>query len=605
MATKTNPCNTQCSLIHTLIQIVGKFGRRCRGPRALLAFLVIALLAGWALPWGSDDSPAHALSAGLAPASAEIAGEEQSIQDPITLRPVGSAPSLATIPEQALAIRQPVLAGSKTGRIFLRGALSWIPPEARGNLRFELNCLEMGDDSELKPGRFQAPAKVLSSYVLVDVELQEMDIFLIDVLQWIPNGGGKYSLNVRGTNYEMSSRPFLISRTDRQAVEKGLDKYVTVLPGKGARAWVEGRFGPLSPIMVQPLPSATSGSRVSTFVASGGLGFKTTKNAGALPKPRLRKPSDQQPSLVNTPAFRPRQVSIGLCRPGQTRSISRAALEPGEESTAFFASSFKEGPFQVIAIAEGLPPASIPVTLQLDTNTILTAPITFPPSAALAGQVHNLGGLRINLTAQRIVQPDQGLFSFGDRTCIWEGDLVRSFSAITTTDSDGRFAFEGLSPGTYRISPDPAHPMMFIGSKTRWVFQGDFQTHQTGIEFTIGAAWIRIAPLSDFAATRARAIDRYMLQYVNSNPNEPNESHHFDPSAEGGSLILVESDTEFVIRRMALQPVHIMSGSSFRWANPLQGEPSAKEENNVPLWSGRSGAAGSETQVILAFPQPD
>ncbi len=595
VANTTNPCNTPYSLIHSLMQMFGKFGRGYRGPRWLLAGLAVAMLAGWLLPWGSTNSPTHAMSAGLAPAGAEIASEEQSIQDPITASAVSSAPRLATISEQGSAIRKPILAGPITGRFFLRGALSWVPSKARGNLRFELNHFGKGDDLDLNPDRFQAPEKILSSDLLVNAKLQEMDAYLIDVLQWIPIGGGKYSLSVHGPNYKMRSRPFLISRADRRAVERGVDKYVTVLPGKSARAWVEGNIAPLSLVQVQPLPTPTG-----TLEPSRDLDSFTYNHMGRVLKRRLSKLSDQQPLPAEAPAFRPRQVAVGLYQPGQARSISIADLEKREGSTAFFASSLKEGPFHLVAVAEGLPPMNVPVALQLDTNTVLDLPIVFPSSAALAGQVYNLNGIRLKLTAQRIVQPDQEYFLFGNQECIWEGNAVRSFRATTTTDSDGHFAFEGLSPGTYRIHPDLHHPRLLTKAGMHRAFMGNFQTHQTGIEFTIEAARIQIAPLPSSETILDGDSSAYVLQYMHPDPNARHLSQHFDATAEGGTVILVEPNTEFVISRRPMSTMRKWPSSAgivvIKKEQPSPGEETKAEQ----LWSGKSGPAGSVIRAILS-----
>ncbi|MCP5023723.1 MAG: carboxypeptidase regulatory-like domain-containing protein [bacterium] len=453
-------------------------------------------------------------------------------------------PSLAPIIKSSPSVRRVLQVDCKRGALNLVGALSWIPTAARLNLTFDLHCLGEGGNQRSisrESGRFQRPERILHTTRLTGARLGDFDAYEIEVYDLVPQEGGKYFLQVRGLDYDVKSKPFIVLSSTKTSVQMGVDSFIPVLPAGGPRAWIEGELSTLTKIFAHEFPLRAD----DTIIPGAEIDM------------------------------RHRQLTIGLCKPGGDSLLARGSIERTEDITRFYASSIHAGDLHLVVMAEHLPPISFPVSIELEKNLTLDSPVQFPPSARLSGRIHGFGGGQLTLMAERITKEPGNRLHMNNRACIWdEGQLV-SLEARATTDDQGRFAFKGLSQGSYRITLDEENVEVLGGISVPLTIDRICKTGASNIDFLFPAARIRISSLSRTEPATPGSFVVYTIRYGDVAPDTAIGERSFTLFGGRPLVLFVEPNS----------PLSIL----------VPGE----ENQPIEIWSGHSGPAGSETDALL------
>ncbi len=501
--------------------------------------LCVAFCSVLLFRWMAQDSPIESVAP--AQAGSTVLASEKTHE---VVGPQAGTPNLAPMVRASPSVRRALQVNRKRGALQLVGALSWVPDDARLNLTFDLHCLGEGETQRLssrKSGRFLPPEQTLRTTRLTDARLGDFDVYEIDVYDMVSPRGGKYFLQVRGLDYEMISKPFIVASSTKNSVQMGVDSFIPVLPADSPRAWVEGELSTLSKIHAHDSP----------FFA------------------------DDAPVLGVEKKLRHRQITIGLCEPGGDSFHARGSIERTENLTRFYASSIHAGDVHLVVMAEHLPPISFPVSIELEKNLTLDSPIQFPPSARLAGRVHGFGSGQLTLVAKRITKEPGKRLHMNNRTCIWdEGQLV-SLEARATTDDQGRFSFKGLSQGSYRITLDEKDVEVLGGMSTPLTIDRICKTGASNIDFLFPAARIRISSFPGTEPAPLGSFVVYTVRYGDVAPDTAMGNRSFTLFGKRPLVLFVEPNS------------------------PLSISVPDEENQPIEIWSGHSGPAGSETDALL------
>lgn len=272
-------------------------------------------------------------------------------------------------------------------------------------------------------------------------------------------------------------------------------------------------------------------------------------------------------------------IAFGLFKVGHDKPLAQLSRKHHEVNLNFALTTAQGGPMLLAIASIDQTPFCMPVFLSLRRTVKLQSPIQMQHNAPLTGyvQMHRLRPERgLALIAQRILEPGQAPFTWFDQQYIWQGDQLLHFDAHTTADQSGRFAFEGLAPGTYKISVDETHLTLLDSALSSLAIRKNVQAPETNLELTLPAAQLSVF-------LHPKTPD------PTSSPNGP-VTYHFN--------IQQTDSPEFPSAPFELIP----GGRRDILAlpnTPLQITYTHDNGQDQVLWTGTSGTIGNRKRIIL------
>lgn len=518
--------------------------------------------------------------------------ESGDIQSPNSshIGQVAQEPGNPAIDPKALAPTRKVIPGvASPGGVWLQGRVSGVAGYDLPGIQFRIVERELApklttkEGSQVRTGTIEQGEQAL----LADAQVQSDGTFRIEVTGGMHVGVEEYRLLFTHDNYRSGMADFLYMAKDESIRVAGTDVVRKLKLKLSPVAWIEGN---LFKIPYYPSDYIPMGKLVQ-LSSSSNDGRITIKQTSTVSAPQWREMaagmgfrsfslgpsqgSDSEGHLM----VRRNPIAFGLFKIGHDEPIAQSSKRPQEAKLGFRLGSSQGGPMQLVIASIDQTPLCLPVHLQLRETVELRSPIELPHNAALTGHVrmHGLHPQRgLALIAERVLESGQVPFTWFEQKYVWQGDQLFHFDARTTCDSAGRFAFEGLAPGRYKISVDETHLTLLDSTSSLLAINKVVQAPNANLDFTLSAAQLFVilyAKTPDRASKRNGATTYHLKIQQTDSPGSPSASFELIPGDLSDILTLPNT------------PLKITYTND-------------KGEEEV-LWSGTTGPPGSRQRVIL------
>ncbi len=467
------------------------------------------------------------------------------------------------------------------------------------------------------PGQGKPRSVPLWTMPLAGVPIRPDGTFEVDLGEHVTAESDRFELRVRHEYYTHSKVGFTFGPGTRERLDDGerceARAEVTLRPIAILQGVVQSQGEPGFAVSFTP---ATDSVEVADSESEEILGYQTVESPASAPILSALKPSEdseeseQESEAVSEEAYLSAYLDLAALELSvvqgeywllQSHTIQLAlfrfgASEPVVTGTTAFGGAFElrceeEGAFLLVALQDGYPVLCREVQLTLRQTEVLEEELAVASGAVLAGQVNDFGlfaegGLRVQ--AERLELRDPLPIEWkSDQELVWDGRQVVRARVFASTERDGRFGFQGVSPGAYRVSLSP-DGLEMMAPQAEWQSAGfEARTPHQQVFLSLPASVLEVSV--DLAGWTPEERERAQSTHWTLELRDVS-----DGTQDGVRL------GRFELTVGAGQPLLVRPGTKVRidWMAP-EGLPSRE------VWRGMAGPIGSWDQHHLSLPLPE